>query len=398
MKKITTLLLCIYLTNSFSQDSITIGSKHHIFSKALNEERKFWIYLPPDYDNKKYAPAKYPVVYLLDAENNFHSYTGIQQSLAKGPYGMIPQMIVVGICNTNRTLDLTPTESNREAFYDKSKKFFKQSGGNKNFITFLETELRPYIDSQYRTSGYNVLNGHSFGGLTAVNILLHHTKLFNAYNIIDPSLWWDNEIMIKKADSIFDNKDFENRSIYVAMANKISIPQDTTTDMARGIRKFEKLLVSKKPKNLRWAFKYYENEDHGTIPIPSEYDGLRFIFKEHLVQVKEAIQNPSLVDQQYAKLSKHNGFTFLPTESYLDWMGNFCLERDKPDSALAFFLMAKSYYPNSSNVYISLGKAYEQKSEKIQAKLAYEKAVQLSPNNKEAKILLEKFKNSTKHS
>lgn len=389
MKKIIfVLILLFYIANSFSQDSITIGSKHHIFSKALNEERKFWIYLPPDYNNKKFAPAKYPVVYLLDAENNFHSYTGIQQSLAKGPYSMIPQMIVVGICNTNRTLDLTPTESNRDAFYDKSKKFFRQSGGNKNFITFLETELRPYIDSNYRTSGYNILNGHSFGGLTAVNILLHHTTLFNAYTIIDPSLWWDNEILIKKADSIFNKKDFENRSIYVAMANKISIPQDTTTDMARGIRKFEKLL-ERKPKNLRWAFKYYENEDHGTIPIPAEYDGLRFIFKEHSVQVKEAIQNPSLLEKHYVNLSKDTGFTFLPSESYLDWMGNFCLEREKPNSAISFFQLAKAYYPNSSNVYLSIGKAFDKKGEKSQAKLSYEQAIQLSPNNKEAKTLLE---------
>lgn len=386
MKKLSPLLFFLfYLTNSFSQDSITIGSKHHFFSKALNEERNFWVYLPPDYNNSKFAPAKYPVVYLLDAENNFHSYTGIQQSLARGPYAMIPQMIVVGITNTNRTRDLTPTEGNRQAFFDKSKKMFHQSGGNKNFITFLETELRPYIDSHYRTTGYNILNGHSFGGLTAVNILLHHTQLFNAYTIIDPSLWWDNEIMVKKADSIFDKKDFENRSIYVAMANKTSIPQDTTTDMARGIRKFEKLLVSKKAKNLGWAFKYYENEDHGTIPIPAEYDGLRFIFKDHLVQVKQAVETPSLVSQQYAKLSTATGFTFIPTESYLDWMGNYCLDIDKPDAALSFFLMSKTYYPNSSNVYLSLGKVYEKKGEKILAKISFEKALQLSPTDKETK-------------
>lgn len=378
-KKITLLFIIIcYTANTFSQDSITIGSKHHLYSKVLKEERNFWIYLPPDYNNQKFAPAKYPVVYLLDAENNFHSLTGIQQSLAKRPYAMIPQMIVVGITNTNRTRDLTPTEANRQAFFDKSKKFFNQSGGNKNFISFLETELLPYIDSHYRTSGYNILNGHSFGGLTAVNILLHHTKLFNAYTIIDPSLWWDNEIMIKKADSIFDKKDFENRSIYVAMANKISIPQDTTTDMARGIRKFVKLLTFKNPENLRWSFKYYENEDHGTIPIPAEYDGLRFIFKEHLVQVKEAVQNPSLIEQQFEKLSKQNGFTFLPTESYLDWMGNFCLEKNQTDTALAFFLISKKYFPDSSNVYSSLGKAYEKKGEKPQAKIYFDKALQLS--------------------
>ncbi len=63
--------------------------------------------------------------------------------------------------------------------------------------------------------------------------------------------------------------------------------------------------------------------------FPAEYDGLRFIFKEHLVQVKEAVQNPSLVEEQYAKLSTATGFVFLPSESYLDWMGNFCLEKKK---------------------------------------------------------------------
>jgi predicted alpha/beta superfamily hydrolase len=358
MKKLLSLLLFLSFTASFSQDSITIGSKHHMVSKALNEERTFWVYLPPDYNNTKFAPAKYPVVYLLDAENNFHSFTGIQHSLAKGPYAMIPQMIVVGITNTNRTRDLTPTESNRQAFYDKSKKMLQQSGGNENFITFLEKELRPYIDSNYRTSGYNILNGHSFGGLTAVNILLHHTQLFNSYIIIDPSLWWDHEIMIKKANPIFDKKDFNKRSIYMAMANKKSIPQDTTTDMARGIRKFEKLLKEKQIKNLQWGFKYYENEDHGTIPIPAEYDGLRFIFKEHLVQVKEAIQDPSLVEKQYQLLSQQIGSVFIPSESYLDWMGNYCLGIDKPDQAIAFFKYAEKYYPKSKNIYISLEKAY----------------------------------------
>lgn len=357
MKKLLLTFLILFTANFYAQDSITIGSKHHIFSKALNEERTFWVYLPPDYSNTKFAPAKYPVVYLLDAESNFHSFTGIAQSLAKGPYAMMPQMIVVGITNTNRTRDLTPTEANRQAFFDSKKKMFQQSGGNKNFIIFLEKELRPYIDSNYRTSGYNLLNGHSFGGLTATNILLNHTELFNSYIIIDPSLWWDDEIMIKKADSIFNTKDFKQTNIYLAMANKISIPQDTTTDMARGIRKFEKLLKEKKTKNLRWDFKFYENEDHGTIPIPAEYDGLRFIFKNHLVQVKQAVLDPDLVTKQYQKLSNDLGFNFIPSESYLDWMGNYSLDIEKPKQAMAFFKWAETYYPLSKNTLISIQKA-----------------------------------------
>jgi len=41
------------------------------------------------------------------------------------------------------------------------------------------------------------------------------------------------------------------------------------------------------------------------------------------------VQNPSLVEEQYAKLSTATGFVFLPSESYLDWMGNFLFRKGK---------------------------------------------------------------------
>jgi predicted alpha/beta superfamily hydrolase len=42
------------------------------------------------------------------------------------------------------------------------------------------------------------LIGHSFGGLAAINNLLE-APLFNAYIANDPSLWWDSELLIRKA-------------------------------------------------------------------------------------------------------------------------------------------------------------------------------------------------------
>lgn len=347
-KTILFLLIFFHFTPIFSQENIRIGTKQHLFSKSLNEERSFWIYLPDDYENSQYPTARYPVMYLLDPEINFHSFTGIVQNLASGPYARIPQMIVIGICNTNRTRDLTPSEANNQAFFGKHRAKPQETGGNQAFITFIEKELRPYIDSHFRTSGYNLINGHSFGGLTAVNILLNHPHLFNAYIIIDPSLWWDNELLIKQADSIFDKKDFNKRNIYLAMANKKAIAQDTTTDMARGIKKFHQLIEKKNPKNLRWAFHFYEKEDHGTISIPAEYDGLQFLFEHHLIQVKEAIQNPNLIEEQFQKLSSQTGFNFFPSQSYLNWMSNYCIDINKPQLRIPFTRLIQKYYPDSS--------------------------------------------------
>lgn len=356
-----------YFLDLMAQQEVVIGSKHSIQSAILNEERAFWVYLPVDYNNKKFAQAKYPVVYLLDGESNFHSFTGMQESLSKGPYAMVPQMIVVGIINTDRTRDLTPTAAGNQAFFDTRKVIMKGSGGNKNFIDFLAKELRPYIDSACRTSGYNILTGHSFGGLTAVNILFNRTALFNAYIIIDPSLWWDNEVMLRQADTILSTKNFAQRNIYLAQANKEIIPQDTTTDMQRGISSFYQQLRSKKSQSLRWGYKYYEAEDHGTVPVPAAYDGLKFIFNGHRVHVKQAVDSPELVVLHFNLLSAQLGFTFTPAESYLDWMGNYCMGIGKTDHAISFYRLNIENYPLSVNAYLAMQKAFEKKGDNKQA-------------------------------
>ena len=35
-------------------------------------------------------------------------------------------------------------------------------------------------------------------GLTVLNSLLNHTSLFTSYVAIDPSVWWDNQALMKK--------------------------------------------------------------------------------------------------------------------------------------------------------------------------------------------------------
>lgn len=391
MKHLFILLLCSITVNTVTaQDSIVIGTKHKLFSAVLKEERSFWVYLPPSYTSPVYQPAKYPVVYLLDAESNFHSFTGIVQSLSKGPYAMIPEMIVVGITNTDRTRDLTPTVANNQAFFSNRKIVANGTGGNKNFIFFLVNELRPVIDSVYRTSGYNILNGHSFGGLTAVNTLLNNTSYFNAYNIIDPSLWWDDMIMLKQADSILSTKDFAHTNIFVAHANKENIPQDTTTDMQRGINGFHQQLQTKSALNLHWQFKFYKDEDHGTVPIPAAYDGLRYIFFNHLVHVKQAVEDTLLVERQYQQLSRKAGFTFHPSEVYLDWMGNYCMSLKKHAAALHFYTQACRYYTQSGHAYLAAGKVYLQVSNKRLAEIYLKQASRFSISREEAnKLLLE---------
>ena len=177
---VVTLFLCtngIQAQNTQTHLSkVVIGSIDSIHSKILNEQRKIWVYVPNSASNDIYSKQRYPVVYLLDGDWHFYSVVGMIHQLSSVNGNTIcPEMIVVGIPNTDRTRDLTPTHI--DSYLELDSTFCKNSGGEENFISFIEKELMPHIDSLYPTAPYRTFVGHSFGGLTVMNTLIHHTNL-----------------------------------------------------------------------------------------------------------------------------------------------------------------------------------------------------------------------------
>jgi predicted alpha/beta superfamily hydrolase len=182
------ILLTVLLSCKEKKDNrLVIGRTDSLYSDILKEERKLLVSLPGDNNNDdpRDTSKRYPVLYLLDGDSHFHSVTGILDQLTRN--GLCPPMIVVAIPNTDRSRDLTPTHSLK--LPDGTEQdFLKTTGGAENFTTFIEKELIPYVDSHYGTRPYRVLTGHSFGGLFAINTLINHPDIFNAYVAIDPSM------------------------------------------------------------------------------------------------------------------------------------------------------------------------------------------------------------------
>ena len=184
--------------------TVSIGTSDSIWSATLKENRRYLVYTPPSYSDTTYLPRRYPVLYLLDGDAHFHSVTGLMQILGTGVNGtfVVPEMIVVAIPNTNRTRDMTPTKVDRDA-NGKPQPALAASGGMANFLGFIKSELIPRIEQTYRTAPYRVFVGHSFGGITTINALYTMPETFNAYVAIDPSLWWDNRVLLKQARDRF---------------------------------------------------------------------------------------------------------------------------------------------------------------------------------------------------
>ncbi|ULQ55247.1 hypothetical protein KJS94_11395 [Flavihumibacter rivuli] len=376
--------ICFSQTSSENDTRIGAGRKEFIHSTILKEDRELWIYVPASFT--KSSPNKYPVLYLLDGPSFFYSMTGMVQYLSS--IGQIPEIIVVGIANTNRIRDLTPTHSIRWSDGEQDTAVLGCSGGGEKFIAFIEHELIPYVDNVYATTPYRMLVGHSLGGLTVLNSMINHPSLFTSYVAIDPSVWWDNHALMKYASRQLLGNDYSNKSLFYASANTMSKGIDTSRvskDTAYGnihVRnnvQFHRILQKIPPAGLQWSWKFYGEDNHASVPLIAGYDALRFLFKGYKLD-KDLNDTSITVDYiiaHYQHLSTLMHYTVLPSESIVNSLGYNFLHKKNFEKAFQFFYLNLENYPTSANAFDSMGDYYLQRNERIKAIENFRKALQL---------------------
>ena len=363
------IIIFIFLGISFecrcqiAEDKIVIGTKDSLYSAILNEGRKILVYVP--YRDPIFYQVNYPVVYLLDGESHFTSVVAMIQYLSEVFDNTVcPKMIIVGIVNTDRVRDLTTTNV-LSSYYGS----FETSGGSEKFSAFIEKELIPYVDSHYPTAPYRILIGHSFAGLFTVNTLINHPGLFNAYVAIDPSLWWDNQIILKEAKAKLGIKNsLAGKLLYFAVANTVGpgasphqVIKDTagiSTHMRANII-FGDYLSTKSPSGLRSRWKYYGNDNHGTVPLIAGYDALHFLFDFYqLPKGNFELMTAAIFEKHYKIISEKLGYRIFPPEDLINNQGYIFLQRKDYDKAYAYFKLNIESFPNSFNVYDSIADYY----------------------------------------
>jgi predicted alpha/beta superfamily hydrolase len=328
----------------------------------------------------------------LDGDGHFSSVVGMIQQLSTiNGNTMCPKMIIVGIPNTDRTRDLTPTHIDADPpFLDST--FSKTSGGGENFIAFIEKELMPHIDAKYPTEPYKMLIGHSFGGLAVMQTFVHHNDLFNSYICIDPSMWWDKEKLLKQTQKVLAEKKFEGKSLYLGIANTLEdgmdikkVQKDTTkeTEHIRSILKLQAAFEKNKQNGLKYKGKYYADDTHGSVPLITEYDALRFFFDFFPLKLgmKDFMDSTGTLAIKYrnhfAYLSGKMGYQIKPDEGEINYMGYDFLNRKMYKTAESLFKLNVDNYPESNNVYDSYGDYFVAMGDKKNAIIQFEKALSI---------------------
>lgn len=341
------LAISLFSMDVNAQTPITIGQSYTLKSDLLHESREIQIYLPKTYTDSTLTPQYYPVVYLLDSESNFNYFTAYIEKLAKYPYPAIPEMIVVGIVNTNRTRDLTPTRRNENVMTPAQKAKIKgESGGNALFFQFIAEELKPFIRQQFRVNDYAILVGHSFGGITALHNLLHYTAMFQAYIVHDPSIWWDETFILKEYQANAQ-QDFKHRKLFLTQVGD-SENKGHLEDHYSAIQAFNTFMQQRPLTGLTYQYRQYEGENHGSIPMKGNLDGLRYIFEDYPLNFKAIQQDPDLVRTTFARLSESLHFDFQPNEAYLRYIISY-YDKQKNSALVAYFIAyCLTLYPEST--------------------------------------------------
>jgi len=346
-------LVCVVATAARAQTSApSPWLRDTLKSTKLNEQRTLFIATPANYNTSKQS---YPVLVLLDAEDQPQFAAAVANVAFLASRGAIPDMLIVGIPNgKDRTHDMTPAATGPTA------KSFPTAGGSGAFASFIIDEVLPKVRAKYRTLPSTVLAGHSFGGLFALDVAATRSAAFSGIVAMSPSLWWNDSIPARDYATAIAKSSTTTRLF--TTSGGLEPPIAVTT------KRFVARLDSIKPATLAFGSQHYPEDTHGLTPEPSLIDGLRFVYEpvslahSPMQQLAPNSDSASIVkaitetEDAYVRGARSLGLPDRFPESQMNQWGYGVLQFFKmPKLAVWIFRKNVTNYPDSPNVYDSLG-------------------------------------------
>ncbi|HWD87745.1 MAG TPA: alpha/beta hydrolase-fold protein [Mucilaginibacter sp.] len=159
-------VLMLFSTALFAQSKVYDNLS--MTSKILKMERKYAVYLPPDYET---SDRSYPVLYLLhgsgDDQTGWIQFGEVQHIEDKAIDEGIatPMIIIMPDANTGR------------------RGYFNDPKGDWNYEDFFFKEFMPFVEKKFRIKAekrYRAVAGLSMGGGGSFIYALHHPELFSS--------------------------------------------------------------------------------------------------------------------------------------------------------------------------------------------------------------------------
>lgn len=379
--KIKLFLFLILASSSLSGQTtiehLTIDSKH------INETRTINIALPNEYKN---STKKYPLILILDDGLLFNTTNAIVNQLSKT--SRMPESIVIS---------LSPGEKHRNHFapnlYNNHRnRMYNYGNHQEKFINFLELELLPLIEKQYRTANFKTFIGFSPSSAIGLYTLLNKPNLFQAYlcfaagNIIGDGYKQD-ERLIEELENLYSQNEIKQSYLYVVSGSKDANSQPyintNIKDFNEKLSKFNNSTIYTKAETI-------QGEGHTDVILPGLITAFEFLFPKEkwLVDYTDLIEKEGTAKDNicsfYQKLSDEYAFEVYPNADRLYSMscikniGRRLLGSKKTQEAIEIYKYWVELYPLSHSAHYFLGLSYKENNDNNNAILSFEKAYELA--------------------
>ncbi|ESP91424.1 hypothetical protein N483_17955 [Pseudoalteromonas luteoviolacea NCIMB 1944] len=356
--KVVLWLSLILVASVQAGDDFSIAKSYEFKSKTLNENRKIVVSLPDGYAS---SDARYPVIYLLDGVQNLKHVVGSVDVLTR--VGNMPPSIIVGIKSENRMKDFTPSHVAE----------IEESGGAKQFLSFLENELVPFIDSKYRTNKFRVLAGHSVAGLFTAYAWMQSPTLFDAYIVMAPAFWWNNEQLTRDVKAFLADNPTLEKTLYFGVGKE--------DGNRHSQKRFVEEIAKASQHKLRLAHKEFDDEGHMSGPLLTNYFALKFIFSDMKLPqaIRDNYSDAKFLAHETTIMEKYGELARQAQEVYVPLAMELMKQKNYQGAVTVFRRNAQAYEMNNyPQNYVWLAEALEKNNELAAAMKVYKQAYELS--------------------
>jgi predicted alpha/beta superfamily hydrolase len=244
-------ILALGVAVLIATDASALAAKRMMLrSEVLDEYRPLNVVLPPEQQEGEF----YPVVLVLDGDRE---YIG---QVAELMHEAEPGLIIVGVENVNRTRDMFPDPHPEKP---------DRGGGADLFLSFIVTELIPYIEQEYPVNGIRVLTGQSNSGYFVLHAMVERPYDFDAWVALSPMIGWNEERILGGLSDLFQTRGDLRGGLYVNRGEK-------DYDRVDGPwAAFEQLHDEHAPEGFWWKVDVVEGDKH--VPMDGYRAGIGFV-------------------------------------------------------------------------------------------------------------------------
>jgi len=387
----------------------------YIQSEQLQDSVKIVISLPEDYSNTNEA---YPVVFILDGKWFFPQGISAQTHFSR--FKITPDLIIIGIENTV-----------------KQRRWYTRN--SKKFNLFLEKELIPIVNENFRTSDERLLFGWEISGGFVFESLGTTPHLFSGYLAASPGpldkTFMDHfQYRYEAIEALLKSDKATNNFLFFTTG-------ESDYPAQYGVDHMIDLLKGNELEGFDWTYVKLEEETHPTTPFKTIHQGIEAYFKYYpILRYKSIHQYISLGGNNYLesyyfkRKEKYNFTEEKNTKDYLNTCKNIVFKAMSEDNYEVFDMRIKEYleknmlgithynhaslfatfylkndntqmamkimsyyideFPEAARPYHILGNVYNQMGDKINAQKNYLKAVDLGVKSSDRR--LSEYQNSLK--